>query len=95
MTEMLTATEAREASRAIVRERTPEGVRAGWAEDARIRDAHRAWVEYDNGTDRLSEVTRAALYEKAWADGHSAGFEEVEGLYTELAELVLTAITNG
>ncbi len=46
-------------------------------------------------TSDLPENLQKAVYSKAYSDGHSAGFHEIEGVYLELAELVNFAFTAG
>jgi hypothetical protein len=47
------------------------------------------WVEYladEYGYD-LPADAQSAIYGKAWSDGHSSGYQEVEHHYSELADL--------
>jgi hypothetical protein len=49
------------------------------------------WVEYladEYGYDL--PAAQGAVYGKAWSDGHSAGYQEVENFYSELADLART-----
>ena len=52
----------------------------------REREAHRAALEGRYGTRGRPKAAR--LHELAWDYGHSAGLDEVENYYRDLAELI-------
>lgn len=58
-------------------------------QNAENQAAWRSWLhrEYLNGFGR---ETADAVYRKAWEDGHSSGYREVEMHYQELADIVKT-----
>lgn len=49
------------------------------------------WLAAEYAGD-LNQKARDAIYAKAWSDGHSSGYSEIEYHYIELAELVRTAL---
>jgi hypothetical protein len=58
------------------------------------REDHLAYREYlldEAGTRVLPVKVDDALFAKAWEDGHSGGYHEVELQYCGLADLVLLA----
>ena len=75
----------RDAARRAARE-------ARQAEERRQIAAHKAemFAGYE-----LPPVVLEAAYAKAWEDGHSGGFSEVAYCFSDLAELALTAYTQG
>ena len=58
-------------------------------QDQENRAAWQSWLhrEHLNGFGR---ETADAVFRKAWEDGHSSGYREVEMHYTELADIVKT-----
>lgn len=54
-------------------------------------EAFRLYLREEYGTSELPEAVDNALFGKAWGDGHSCGYHEVELHYGELADLVLLA----
>lgn len=49
------------------------------------------WLAEEYAWD-LNQKARDAIYAKAWSDGHSSGYSEVEHHYLELSELVRSAL---
>jgi len=50
------------------------------------------WVEFlkdEHGYD-LPAAAQSAVYSKAWEDGHSSGYQEVESCYMNLADFART-----
>jgi len=43
----------------------------------------------------VSESTQAAIFVKAWEDGHSSGYGNVESVYEDLALIVVAAYHDG
>ena len=53
--------------------------------EARLQDEHRAMMSERYGVPRGDWFDRA--YWIAWQHGHSAGFSDIEGYFSEIAEL--------
>lgn len=92
MTEILSAVQATDQDRLNKLGTTPEEREAYRARDREIRLAHRRWLEQENGTFKLSDDARNAMYRKAWNDGHDNGYNSVEDHYDEIASIVRLAI---
>lgn len=58
-----------------------------YAQLASAEASWRAWLFSEYAWD-LSEKTREKIYSKAWEDGHSSGYYEVEHHFSELCDLV-------
>lgn len=62
---------------------------------AKIAELEHQWAEYlaDEYASDLPAAVAAQVYIRAWSDGHSAGYNEVEGHYNTYAEFARTVIT--
>ena len=56
------------------------------AEDARLKELFKADMEKEEGV--ADNPKRDRLFEIAWDEGHSSGYEEVWNHYTTLVELI-------
>lgn len=72
--------EERTASRKLHGQRTGE-LEAQW----------RAWLADEYASD-LSSVAQSLIYTKAWEDGHSSGYNDVEHYYSEHADFARQVI---
>lgn len=88
---MKNAQEAWDAQRALgpllkgtKEEREAERARRSVATQA-IMEEFKQYLHVEHGVN-LNEKQHNIVYSKAWADGHSAGYSEVEHHYIELAD---------
>lgn len=58
---------------------------------AHLEAGWKFWLAEEYAWD-LNQKARDAIYAKAWSDGHSSGYSEVEHHYLELSELVRNAL---
>lgn len=90
---MLNTQEAQAAVQALPRasaapiKKRPAIREANAVEEAKITEQFREWLAFEYGSDFTSE-TQALIWHRAWADGHHAGYPEVERYYEEQAEFI-------
>lgn len=95
---MLNAHETEEAIRSLPSVVAIKDRDARVAQDVSNREAKngfeaqfRAYLE-DTYASEIPAGAHGAIFSKAWADGHSSGYGEVEMHYQDLAELALTVL---
>ena len=92
---MLSTDELMEATAALVYPRgvTPnakyQAAREQYRADTNALEAEwELWLAAEYLSSSVPTEAAKAVFRKAWADGHSSGYQEVEGHYEELADLV-------
>lgn len=92
--ELLNSQEAELRSNAVILSVSREKHWGYHAEQDRIRQAHRHWLEWEYGTTTLSQVSRDAIYNQAWEEGHRSGFSSVESEYQDILNIVNVVLAN-
>lgn len=64
------------------------------AETSRIHGEFRDWLAYEYASSMPANV-QSKIWEKAWEDGHSGGYNEVEGHYKDYVEFAEVAFNAG
>jgi len=99
----LSSAEADEASRSlsyphlgaagVTRENRAARLEAYRQAESEITAQHRLWLE-ENYNEGFAQAVLDRIYQRAWDDGHSGGYHEVENYYDEhstFAQFVITA----
>lgn len=59
------------------------------------REASQARIDTEMCADTLSQGLRRKAYDYAWEEQHSSGFTDVEGMYSDILEMLIIAQTEG
>jgi len=96
---MLNTKEAEAAVRALPRaseapvKQRPAIRAANAVAEAAITEQFREWLASEYGSGFTPE-TQALVWQRAWSDGHHAGYTEVERYYEEQAEFIAEVLST-